>query len=493
MKNPVLKGFNPDPSACVYKDKVYVAVSTFQWVPGITIYETSDLAHYKIVSSPLKDIDLRGNPIDTSIWAPQLSYYDGLFYLIYTEVKVTIRPYKDLHNYVMTASSIEGPWSKPVYVNSSGFDPSFYHEKDQSYFINEIWDYRKKEDNKFAGIIMQPFDRKTMSLKDEPKIIFNGTEAKKTEGPHLYKINDYYYLITAEGGTKETHQVTVARSKDIFGPYEVDPQNPMLTSKNNPLLDLQCAGHASMILFKGQYYMFHLSTRGYPSILGRETSIQKVFIKDGWIRLEEGCEPFSVITGLPDVTTHAFNQDFAKPLTNDWMFLRRLHESDWMKPSYDGLIIAGSESLSSPFDVSLLGIRLTEFDFETKLTLSYQPSHYNHLAGLGLYLDETKHIYLYLTFDETNHLVARLYKKHYPEYIVYDEMIKLDGYKHELKIVVKDLVARFYVDDQRFDTEINIGFLIYNFTGTMITISAHDLNRRYQQKATLHKFTYEPK
>ena len=156
-----------------------------------------------------------------------------------------------------------------------------------------------------------------MSLKDEPRIIFNGTEAKKTEGPHLYKINDYYYLITAEGGTKETHQVTIARSKNNFGPYEVDPQNPMLTSKNNPLLDLQCAGHASMILFKGQYYMFHLSTRGYPSILGRETSIQKVFIKDGWIRLEEGYEPFSVITGLPDVTTHAFNQDFAKPLTND--------------------------------------------------------------------------------------------------------------------------------------------------------------------------------
>ena len=490
MQNPVIRGFNPDPSALVHDGKVYVAVSTFQWVPGVTIYETNDLVNYTIVSTPLTHLDLRGNPVDTNVWAPQLSYVDGLFYLVYTIVKVTVRPFKDLHNYVVTSSSITGPWSDPIYLNSSGFDPSFYHEGKQSYLLQEIWDYRIKEDNKFAGIVIQPFDRQKMILLDKPKTIFYGTEAKKTEGPHLYYLNDYYYLITAEGGTKEGHQVTVARSKDIYGPYELDPKNPMMTAKNNPEHYLQCAGHASLIYFNDQYYMFHLATRGYPSILGRETALQEVFFdSDGWLRLRGGNMPHKNINLPTNVNRKSFYQDFRQSLTSDWLFLRQM-PTDWLTLHKDGLVVRGGDSLSSLFDMSVLGIRLYEFNAMITLNFSFDPKHFNEMAGLGLYLDETKHLFFYVTYDENLGKVAMLYRKNVHEYHVYDEKIPLGNGTISLTLKLKDGYCEFTVNETPLQTRIKTDFLVYNFTGTAIIIAVSDLNVRYNATALIHDFSY---
>ena len=491
MQNPVIRGFNPDPSALVHNEKVYVAVSTFQWVPGVTIYETTDLVNYTIVSTPLKDLDLRGNPVDTSVWAPQLSYVDGLFYLVYTIVKVTLRPFKDLHNYVITSPSIDGPWSNPIYLNSSGFDPSLFHEGGQSYLLQEIWDYRIKEDNKFAGIVIQPFDRKLMCLTEKPVTIFNGTAAKKTEGPHLYHIGEYYYLITAEGGTKEGHQVTIARSKDILGPYELDPKNPMMTAHNNPSSFLQCAGHASLIYFNNRYYMYHLATRGYPSILGRETALQEVFFDDDkWLRLIGGNEPHKVLNLPTKVVKKSFFQDFKQSLTSDWLFLRRM-PTDWLIPHKDGLIVYGGDSLSSLFDMSVLGLRLYEFDAKVTLNLSFDPKHYNEMAGVGLYLDETKHLFFYVSYDEALGKIATLYRKNVQEYQVYDEKVALGDGVISLEMTVKNGYCTFNVNGTPLKTHIKTDFLVYNFTGTAIIIAASDLNVRHQTSALIHDFTYD--
>lgn len=491
MKNPVLRGFNPDPSALVHHGFVYVAVSTFQWVPGVTIYKTDDLVNYTIASTPLTHLDLRGNPVDTSIWAPQLSYVDGLFYLVYTIVKVTLRPFKDLHNYVVTSPSIEGPWSEPIYLNSSGFDPSFFHEGDKSYLLQEIWDYRIKEDNKFAGIIIQPFDRRSMRLIDTPKTIFMGTEAKKTEGPHLYHIDDYYYLITAEGGTKESHQVTIARSKQLMGPYELDPKNPMMTSKNNTHLYLQCAGHASLIKFNDRYYLYHLATRGYPSILGRETALQEVYLDhEGWLRLYENNEPKDTLNLPNRLNATSFYQDFKKPLTSDWLFLRKM-PNDWIKPHEEGVTVYGGDSLSSLFDMSVLGFRLDEFHAKITLNFCFEPKHFNEMAGIGLYLDETKHLFFYVSHDETLGKIATLYRKNVLEYHFFDEKIKLDDGRIAMSILVKDGYCEFSVNNITLETKISHDFLIYNFTGTAVMIAVSDLNVRHHAYATLHNFSYQ--
>jgi len=152
IKNPILRGFNPDPSILRVHDTYYIAVSSFEWLPGVRIYQSNDLVNWKHETDVITNqVDLRGNPQNGSIWAPQISYSDGLFYLIYTDVKSTKRPFKDCHNYLITAPSINGPWSSPVYLNSSGFDPSLFHDNNGSkWLLNEIWDYRMTTGNKSA-------------------------------------------------------------------------------------------------------------------------------------------------------------------------------------------------------------------------------------------------------------------------------------------------------------------------------------------------------
>ena len=167
---------------------------------------------------------------------------------------------KDTLNFLITSLSIDGPWSDPVFINSSGFDPSLFHDDDgKKYWLNMVWDHRP-EKHPFYGIVLQEYNPKAQSLVGKSKLIFKGSTLGLTEGPHLYKRNGFYYLLTAEGGTEYEHAVSLARSKEIAGPYEIHPQNPILTSSGKPELKLQKAGHASLIETKeNQWYMTHLA------------------------------------------------------------------------------------------------------------------------------------------------------------------------------------------------------------------------------------------
>src|SRR5690625_4073287 len=265
VRNPVLRGFNPDPCIIRVDDDYYIATSTFEWYPGVQIAHSRDLVNWRVVSRPLdrySQIDLRGRPNSGGIWAPALTYADGRFHLIYTDVRTWAGSYKDVHNYLVTAPSVEGPWSEPTYLNSSGFDPSLFHDDDgRKWLLNMVWDHRKNK-NPFGGILLQEYSQNDGKLIGPIYNIFKGTELGLTEAPHIYKHNSYYYLITAEGGTRFEHAVTIARSKSLLGPYEVDPENPMLTSSNKPELELQKAGHASMVKTKeGDWYLVHLCGR----------------------------------------------------------------------------------------------------------------------------------------------------------------------------------------------------------------------------------------
>src|SRR5690606_10366884 len=140
-----------------------------------------------------------------------------------------------------------GPWSEPVYLNSSGFDPSLFHDDDgRKWVLNMVWDHRP-EKNSFGGILLQEYDAKQKRLVGPVENIFRGTDLGLVEGPHLYKRDGYYYLVTAEGGTFRTHAITVARARSIHGPYEVMPGNPLITSSPYPELRLQSAGHGSFV------------------------------------------------------------------------------------------------------------------------------------------------------------------------------------------------------------------------------------------------------
>ena len=219
IANPILRGFNPDPSIVRVGDDYYIATSTFEWYPGVQIYHSRDLATWRLLTRPLRrpdQLNMLGDPDSCGVWAPCLTHADGLFHLIYTDVKRygrTGASFRDFHNYLVTSPSIEGDWSDPIYLNSSGFDPSLFHDDDgRKYLVNMLWDHRPGA-NRFGGIVLQEYSPSARALVGERTRIFEGTPIGFTEAPHLYKRGGCYHLLVAEGGTSWGHAVTMARSR----------------------------------------------------------------------------------------------------------------------------------------------------------------------------------------------------------------------------------------------------------------------------------------
>jgi xylan 1,4-beta-xylosidase len=168
ITNPILRGFSPDPSIVRVEDDYYIATSTFQWWPGVHMFHSTDLKNWEQLPSPLNrpsQLNMLGNPDSGGIWAPCLSFSDGIFYLVYTDVKTKKGRYYNNHNYVVTATDIGGPWSEPVYLNSTGFDPSLFHDTDGKHYLINMR-------NGFKGILLQEYDIKEKKLTGAVSNIF---------------------------------------------------------------------------------------------------------------------------------------------------------------------------------------------------------------------------------------------------------------------------------------------------------------------------------
>lgn len=510
IKNPILRGFNPDPCVLRVGDTYYIAVSSFEWLPGVRVYQSQDLANWDHLTDILTDqVDLRGNPQNGSIWAPQISYSDGLFYLIYTNVKSTKRPFKDSHNYLISAPSLTGPWSAPVYLNSSGFDPSLFHDDDgRKWLLNEIWDYRLTTGNKSAGIVLQEYDAERQELVGPVYKIFDGTELAKTEAPHVYKHNGYYYLLTAEGGTSQGHAVTVCRAREITGPYELDPEYPLLTASDKPESPLQCSGHASLFQAQsGKWYITYLTTRPLQghAILGRETALQEViWSEDGWLRLADGSTgpaqyvELDMETPVVQLKDTDFRDDFAGPLGKEWNTLRILADPSWVdfasRPGW--LRLRAGESPQSLFDHHLLAIRQKDFRFTAGTRLASSPQTYNQMAGLLLYLNDSNYLYLYLTFQEGMGKVLRLARCEKDDFTLRDVLIPMTTDEVELRVEADGGQAAFYWRDSAEEDwglvgEEDLLFLSGGFTGNFIGIGVHDMDTMGGSYADFDYFHYE--
>ncbi|WP_208559871.1 glycoside hydrolase family 43 protein [Marinilactibacillus kalidii] len=520
IQNPILKGFNPDPSVVEAEGQYYIAVSSFEWLPGVRIYRSENLVDWNHETDILTNqVDLKGNPTNCSIWAPQLSYSNGTFYLVYTDVKSTHRPFKDCRNYLITAPSITGPWSEPIYLNGSGFDPSLFHDRDgKKWLLNALWDYRLTTSNKSSGIVLQEYDTEHKVLTGQMKKIFDCTYLKKTEAPHLYQLNGYYYLITAEGGTGVNHSVTVARATSIEGPYEVDPEFPMMTSSEHPDWLLQQAGHGSLLKTKDdEWYMVHLTTRlveGKYAILGRETAIQKVYWDEaGWLKLaHEGKLPainvpvpraYQQHGGIVETKPRYFKDDFeSEQLDKEWNTLRIPAEEDWLslkeRPGY--LTIKSGESLQSLFQQHLIGKRQEEFVFTAETALVFEPEHFLQMAGLSLYLNTENYLYLYVTYDESLQKCLRMMRSVNGNFeLLADKVALPENEPVKLSVKVDHAKAQFFyhttkeADAQKIGTEQSITFLSGGFTGSFVTLSCQDMNQFKGCTAAFQYFKYEGK
>lgn len=432
VKNPVLTGFHPDPSMIRVGDDYYIATSTFEWFPGVEIHHSKDLAHWELLTRPLvrtSQLNMAGERSSAGIWAPDLSWHDGKFYLIYTDVKNCHGTFYDVRNYLVTAEDICGEWSEPIYLNGSGFDPSMFHDDDgRSWLVNMQFDYRPWN-IRFGGIVLQEYSKEEQKLVGEPVNIFVGTTRRVTEAPHIYKKDGYYYLFCAEGGTKYDHCETVLRSAKLTGPYELSPYSPLITSKPYPQNPLQKAGHASLAEGRdGKWYLAHLCGRPVGAerccILGRETALQEVVWEQGWPRLAGGVnapkETFDV-PDLPELSNclhgtnaeESWRDDFEGDTWNlRFQSLRMpLGERATLTERPGWLRLYGRESLESSYEQSFLAARQQHFCFQADTKLECSPVSYQQMAGLTYYYDNMSHYYLYVTRDEQQGRVITLIQK----------------------------------------------------------------------------------
>ena len=427
IRNPILPGFNPDPSIVRVGDDYYIATSTFEWFPGVQIYHSRDLVHWRLLTRPLSrpsQLNMLGDPDSCGIWAPCLTYADGLFWLIYTDVKRYGRTstggvaggasLRDFHNYLVTSPRIDGEWSDPVYLNSSGFDPSLFHDDDgKKYLVNQLWDHRPGN-NRFAGIVLQEYSVKERKLIGRRENIFAGTPLGFTEAPHLYKRAGYYYLITAEGGTGWGHAVTLARSRQLTGPYELHPDTYILSSRNRPDVELQRAGHADIVETQnGRTYLVYLCGRPLRNrgtcTLGRETSIQPmVWGADDWLRTTDGKGIAQAEAAAPGLPPHVFpaapvREDFNGPqLPIDFQWLRTPWPAEIFsltaRPGH--LRLYGRETLGSLFRQALVARRQQAHCCSAATVVEFEPEHFQQQAGLVCYYGGAKFHYLYVSHDE---------------------------------------------------------------------------------------------
>jgi xylan 1,4-beta-xylosidase len=347
-----------------------------------------------------------GNPDSCGVWAPCLSYADGRFWLVYTDVKRNDGKFKDAHNYIVTAETIDGDWSDPTYVNSSGFDPSLFHDDGRKWFVNLRWNHRgggtggNPKHDSFDGIILQEWDPKR-GLIGEVTDIYLGTPRGLTEGPHLFKRNGWYYLTTAEGGTGYGHAVPMARARDIRGPYETHPDLHLVCAADAPGHPIQRTGHGQYVeAADGSHWHTFLMGRPISNLagegrfcpLGRETGIERCVWRDDWLYLEGGglLPRVEVPSAAPGQGPGATETDFSEGLPAEFQWLRTPEPERIFRTGRDGLTLIGRESLGSWFEQALVARRQEHLAYAAETELGFAPETYQQAAGLTTYYNRHK-------------------------------------------------------------------------------------------------------
>lgn len=437
IKNPILPGFNPDPCICRKGDDYYLVVSSFEWFPGIPVYHSKDLKNWELYTHILIDetkIDLKKLPSSKGIWAPCLTYCEeeDLFYIVYGIMNSMNARYFDVDNYLITSKDIKGEWSEPVYLHSSGFDASIFHDDDGKKWIASL-DWETREGYEKPGVIcLVEYCTKKKEIVGYPKRIWSGgTDRGCIEAPHITKRGDYYYIMCAEGGTGYGHSVTMGRAKNIWGPYEKDSMNPIVTSipgdfyerhdpdhlkpkYYNPESKLQKSGHGSYIeTTSGEVYLVHLTSRPFvPELrctLGRETAIQKMkWTKDNWLRMEDESNLAKEYVSESKLEEHLVSSipsfdDFDSNELGLQYYAPRISPLSFAdvksRPGY--VRIRGQESRTSLNKVSILARKLTSVYARITTKMEFYPEVHQHSAGLIMYYDNMNYINLRKYYSET--------------------------------------------------------------------------------------------
>lgn len=389
-QNPILRGMYPDPSVCRYQDKYYMVCSSFQYFPGVPLFESDDMVNWKQIGHCLtrpSQVELNGVRSSGGIFAPTIRCHNGRFYMVTTNDSFAL-------NFYVYTDDIYGEWSEPIPVDQDGIDPTLFFEDGRSYFISN-----GNDENGKGCIQMCEIDIETGKKKTESKILWQGTGGRFLESPHLYRFGEYYYLVEAEGGTEYGHMANYARSKSIWGPYEAYPNNPVLTNRNLGGYQIQAAGHGDILEdANGNWWFVHLAFRQIHQWqtyhhLGRETCLVPVHWQDdGWFTMGDD-QTCRMEYDMPDSVTFA-PQNFSYRKTfetlspkNDWIFMRTPDMKNYRFLD-DHIELCGTEvTLNDVASPTFTGVRQTEFDID--LTCTLEPN--GQECGITFYMDELHH------------------------------------------------------------------------------------------------------
>lgn len=393
-QNPIISGFYPDPSICRVGEDFYLVTSSFEYFPGVPIFHSTDLVNWKQIGHCLtttKQLPLIETPSSCGIYAPTIRYHEGVFYVVTTNVSGG-------GNFFVTATDPAGPWSDPIWFKDSyGIDPSLFFDEDGTCYLTGTGGHQEE-----PGIYQVEIDVKTGAYLSDRKCLTVGTGGAFPEGPHLYRIGEYYYLLMSEGGTEYGHMLTVFRSKTPYGPFEGYENNPILThrSKDHPI---QATGHADFVQRSdGSWWAVFLAIRpiGYPRKyhLGRETFLAPVtWTEDGWpVVGNDGMVDEVIESEWLENKQHKEwkERDNFDQATLDlkWIYRRNPIEEHYSLNTKEGyLSLTGSSvTLNDTAAHTFIGRRQEHFDCKVSTSLQFEPKE-SEEAGLTVFANEYFH------------------------------------------------------------------------------------------------------
>lgn len=422
-ENPIIRGFNPDPSICRVEKDYYLVTSSFEYFPGLPIYHSKDLVNWKQIGNCLQraeEFPLNHVKDSGGIWAPTIRYHEGVFY-----VTATLEHYG---NFVVSTDNPAGRWSAPVWIPVDGIDPSLLFDGGKVYYCTNHREHPEVEE-----ITLEEIDITTGALLTEPKAIWGGIGGGFLEAPHVYHIGEWYYLLAAEGGTNFNHMVTLARSRDIQGPYESCPWNPVLTNVHDTSKEVQCAGHGDLVQdHNGNWWMVHLGIRlckRTMSNLGRETFLTPVEWEMEWPVVRNNKKAALICEGplweeQRNLTT--WEADFNK---EEWepeiIFLRNPVMENYQREDGKLHIKPATVALSDCANPSLVARRPFDFDCEMETKFTFAPKQDGDEAGVVVMLSADFHVELFVRRESDGDYLMMQKKAEDMEQLVCKE--KIDG------------------------------------------------------------------
>lgn len=446
-ENPVQRGFFPDPSVVRVGDDYYMVNSTFQYFPAIPISHSKDMVHWQIIGHaivnseylPLEDIkDSHG------IWAPDISYHDGTFYIF-----ATLRLNGDgsrgnnvlRRQLMVTSKTPEGPYSEPSWLEVDSIDPSHFVDDDGKHYMVIA-----------PGVRIALLSDDCKQVLEEPVSVWAGTGEPCPEGPHLMKKDGWYYAILAEGGTGYGHGINVARSRNLYGPYEACPYNPVLR-QTDPEAKIQRTGHGKLVQTQdGDWWVYYLLGRrneGNYTTVGRETGLDPVtWTEDGWFLINEGKGP-SIGQKAPNLPAHIFGVKYHDYFNEDklrlnWQFVRNPDPGSWsltQRPGYFRIWTRDGRLDEIRAKNTLLR-REEELSYTAITKLEFYPRRNGEQAGLTCYYSTATYIRFSLCYEERRKLQLVMNRNHGEELVTEIQQVKEEAIY--LKVVVDKLTRSFY-------------------------------------------------